>query len=237
MEKIMSKKFYIIIGNYGSGKTEISLNLSIQSARKGDSTTIVDLDIVNPYFRSAFHKELLDKENVNLIASKYTLDASDVPVVTPLVNNAFDVYYDCVIFDVGGDPVGATALGQYYNKFKMIPKDDLNVLFVVNTRRPLTSNVDDIIEMMDKIQYTSRLSITGLINNTNIAEETSIQHIIEGNTILKDVSKKTGIPIAYYGIKRQLINENKSDYANQCLGKPIVIDIYTRLEWMDFKSK
>lgn len=226
----MSKKYFIIIGSYGAGKTELSLNLAIQEARKSKSVALVDLDIVNPYFRSGFHKELLDTEEVDLIASQYRLDFVDTPAVTPKVLSAFDSNYDSVFIDVGGDPVGATALGQYYHKFITIPKEDLNVLFVLNAKRPLTSNINDIIEMMDKIQAVSRLKINGLINNTNLADETEIKHIIEGDEILEEVSIISGIPIVYFGIKQELINEYNLKYSNSCSGKPIVINSYTKFD-------
>ena len=232
----MAKQIFVIVGSYGAGKTEISLNMAITSARTGKRTALVDLDIVNPFFRSGFHGELLEKENVKLIASEYTLEASDVPVVSPEVNAAFDADFDTVIFDVGGDPVGATALGQYNAKFNKIPKENLHVLFLVNTRRPLTSSPEDIEEMLDKIQKVSRLSMTGLVNNSNLAGETDIDLLREGEEILGEVSRHTGIPITHYGIKKALYDSRSEYLKYNVSGKPILLDIYTRLDWLDYKS-
>lgn len=227
----MKRKFYVMIGSYGSGKTELSLNLAIQNAREGKSTALVDLDIVNPYFRSAFHKKLLDEYGVKLIASQYTLEASDVPVVAPEVLSAFDGSFEAVVFDVGGDPVGATALGQYRHRFQMIPPDQREILFVVNTRRPLTQTKEEICEMLDKIQTASRLKVTGIVNNTNLAAESDCSLLDEGQDILEKVSRYTRIQIQYYGIQKKIYTEQLEERYE---GDPILLERYTRLEWLDF---
>lgn len=233
----MSKKIRVLVGSYGCGKTELSLNLAVAAARRGEKTALVDLDIVNPFFRSGFHGEMLEREQVHLITSEYTLDASDVPVVSPEVNAAFDDNYDTVIFDVGGDPVGATALGQYRHKFLRIPPEDLEILFIVNTRRPLTQTVEDIEEMLDKVQGCSRLSVTALVNNTNLAGETTVDLLLEGQKILKSVSENLKIPIGYYGVKENIFSESCEKLKESCEGDPIRIQIYTRLEWLDYKPR
>lgn len=233
----MSKKIRVLVGSYGCGKTELSLNLAVTAARKGDKTALVDLDIVNPFFRSGFHGEMLEKEKVHLITSEYTLEASDVPVVSPEVNAAFDDDYDTVIFDVGGDPVGATALGQYRHKFLRVPPEDLEILFIVNTRRPLTQTAEDIKEMLDKVQGCSRLSVTALVNNTNLAGETDVDLLLEGQKILKCVSEDLNIPIRYYGVKETIFEGSEQFLNENCEGEPIKIRIYTRLGWLDYKPR
>lgn len=231
----MSKKIRVLVGSYGCGKTELSLNLAVAAARRGEKTALVDLDIVNPFFRSGFHGEMLEKEKVHLITSEYTLEASDVPVVSPEVNAAFDDDYDTVIFDVGGDPVGATALGQYRHRFMRVPPEDLEILFIVNTRRPLTQTVEDIEEMLDKVQGCSRLAATALVNNTNLAGETDAGLLLEGQKILKRVSEDLGIPIKYFGVKETIYGDSKELLKECCEGEPIKINIYTRLGWLDYK--
>lgn len=233
----MGKKIRVLVGSYGCGKTELSLNLAVAAARKGEKTALVDLDIVNPFFRSGFHGDMLEKEKVHLITSEYTLEASDVPVVSPEVNAAFDDDYDTVIFDVGGDPVGATALGQYRHKFMRVPSNDLEILFIVNTRRPLTQTAEDIEEMLDKVQGCSRLPVTALVNNTNLAGETDTGLLLEGQKILKQVSEDLDIPIKYYGVKETLFGDSERLLKENCEGEPIKINIYTRLGWLDYKPR
>ena len=60
------KRFIVLTGNYGSGKTEISLNLALQSAQIR-STTIVDLDIVNPYFRTGEKASVLQEAGIRVL--------------------------------------------------------------------------------------------------------------------------------------------------------------------------
>lgn len=231
------KKCYVLIGSYGCGKTELSLNLAIRASRRGLKTALIDLDIVNPFFRSGFHGELLESEGVKLISSEYTLEAADVPVVSPEVNAAFDSDYDVAVFDAGGDPVGATALGQYWQKFGALPPEALEVLFVVNTRRPLTQTREDILDMLAKVGFCARLAVTGLVNNTNLAQETETSLLLEGQQILREVSRDTGIPLAYYGVRRDLYEKEERKLAEACDGEPVLIDVYTRLQWLDYHPK
>ena len=230
----MEKQIYVLVGNYGCGKTELSLNMAIQAARAGKKCALVDVDIVNPYFRSGFHKELLDKEGIKLIAARQTLEAADVPVVAPEVLTAFDSDFDLVLFDVGGDPVGATALGQYLHKFQQIKSTNLKVIFVVNVFRPLTQTVEDICEMLEKIQNASRLKVTTLFNNAHLVNETTLQHLKQGNIILQSVAKRMQLPIQYYGIKKGLYAMFNRQELDKLQGKPVLLDTYTRLEWIDF---
>ena len=158
------KKFNIFAGNYGSGKTELSLNTSIALAKKA-KTALVDIDVVNPYFRSAESAELLEKNGVYLIAPPYANTNVDVPVLSAEVNAAFE--YEAAVFDAGGDPVGAAALGGLLQKFQAV-REDTMLYYVVNARRPLQRSADEIIEMMEQISARIRLSIDGIINNTNL---------------------------------------------------------------------
>ena len=55
-------RIHIICGHYGCGKTNLALNLALTLRRKGEKVTVADLDIVNPYFRTADYKEVLEKQ-------------------------------------------------------------------------------------------------------------------------------------------------------------------------------
>ena len=229
----MKKNVFILVGNYGSGKTEIALHLSIKGAKRGERAVIVDLDIVNPFFRSGYYRELLEREKIRLIAAKVTPEASDVPVVVPDVLAAFDSDFGTVVFDVGGNPVGATALGQYQRKFCLVPPENLHMLFVVNICRPLTSNAQDIMEMLDSISATSRLSVTGLINNTNLGAESSLALLYEGDAVLKEVSQKTGIPVTYCAVSHELAQSQNFNSLSELSGELMLLELYTTLDWDD----
>ena len=53
------RKFNIICGHYGCGKSNYSINLALDMAGKGSKVMLVDLDLVNPYFLSSGYKEML----------------------------------------------------------------------------------------------------------------------------------------------------------------------------------
>lgn len=106
------KKFIIIAGNYGSGKTEISLNLALAAAREGKRTMLLDMDIVNPYFRSSVKEEELEAEGIRVVKPCFANTTVDVPSLPAEIYSPFDLPLDRAIFDAGGDPVGASALGQ-----------------------------------------------------------------------------------------------------------------------------
>ena len=173
---------YIITGHYGSGKTEFAINLAVQKNMR----TIVDLDIVNPYFRTA---DVRDKLNVKVIAPQFANTNVDIPALPPEINSVFFEEGD-VLFDVGGDDDGAIALGRYNKEFRT---REYTMLFVINARRPNSQNASQIIEMIRNVESVSRLKVTGLVNNTHVMGETTLQHVVEGLEIAKEV----GIPIVY----------------------------------------
>lgn len=232
------KRYYVLIGNFGSGKTEISLNLAINAA-KTEPAVLVDLDIINPYFRSAERKTELQQAGVKLIYPIFALSTVDVPSLPPDIYSVFVDEHQTVVFDVGGDPAGATALGQYKANFDAIPQEALEVLYVVNPRRPFSATPELVLDMIEKIRYRSRLTITGFINNANLAAETSAEDLIEGYELLKAVSDKTGIPVAYTCGTKQPLEEYLSiakerNFCSRYIGMPMEIIIYMHRDWERF---
>ena len=217
----------IFTGNYGSGKTEIALNMAMNEA-KNKPVTLVDLDIVNAYFRSSEKKEMLEAAGVKVLHSTFALKSVDLPSLPASIDTAFIDKSRTVFFDVGGDPVGATALGRYYPRFMEEPYE---MLYVVNVRRPFSSTAQDIIAMMGDIEAHSRLRITGLINNSNLARDTDVEDLIEGQQVLKEVVAKTVIPVKYVCGTKDVLDAFVE--RGDVLGEPYVIDIYMRPEWLD----
>lgn len=194
-EKMKQKKIMILLGNYGSGKTEIAINFALQAAAQQKSVALIDLDIINPCFRSAEKKEMLETAGVRVICSPYANTSIDLPIVTAEVWSVFASDEELIIFDVGGDAVGATALGQYHQMFQEI--ENLECYFVVNIRRPLCQRAEQIESWISEIEQASRKTITALINNSNTGSESSVQDILDGQHVLMQVSSKLDIPIAY----------------------------------------
>ena len=128
--------YLVLTGNYGSGKTEIALNIALESAKRM-KTTLVDLDIVNPYFRSSEKAEELREAGVRTLMPTYAMTTVDIPALPAEIQSVFEIPADRVIFDVGGDDTGAAALGRYYPSFAA-RRDRTEMILVVNCMRPLT---------------------------------------------------------------------------------------------------
>ncbi len=219
------KRFNIFAGNYGSGKTEISLNTALKLAET-QQVTLVDMDVVNPYFRSAENEALLARHGVKLIAPPYANTNVDVPVLSAEVMAAFES--ETAVFDAGGDPVGAAALGGLLQKFQPV-REDTVFYYVVNARRPLQQTAGEIMDMMEQISARVRLRIDGLVNNTNLGRESSITDLLDGQKVCEEVSRKTGVPILYVSGKPEILAE----FSNAGYKLPqIPLNIYTFPDWL-----
>lgn len=194
----------IIVGHYGSGKTEFSINLAV----KTHSDVLVDLDIVNPYIRSADARGELAPLGIDVIASEYVNTNVDVPALPAEI---YSVFYGNKksVFDVGGDEDGSIALGRYHDKFD---KCGYEMLMVYNANRPLTETADDIIEYMALIQEAASLKITGLVNNTHIMEYTTPEIVLNGQKLGEEVAERTGIPVKYISGLESILNQLPAQY-------------------------
>ncbi len=225
-ENLPKARILVLVGNYGSGKTEISLNLALKLARRGEKVTLVDLDIVNPYFRSSERTELLEKEGVKVYAPSFAMSTVDVPSLPADIQAVFADKSRRVIFDVGGDDTGAAALGQYKPYFD---QDDVEVLFVVNAFRPLSGDADSVCDLMLRVAGRSRLSPTAVINNANVAWETEESDLVRGEELLHEVSARMNLPIGYLCAKQDILDK----LPDHLSGERIAIDILMRPEWME----
>lgn len=226
------KKVYVLIGNYGSGKTELALNFAFQAAEQGRRTELLDLDMVNTYFRLAEHGKLTEMKEIRLVSPNFSCSGIETLSLPAEVASAFDMDWDTVVFDVGGDAVGSTALGRYHQDFLELEEGALEVLNVINIRRPLSGTVDKIIRLQDEMQAHSRLKISGMINNTNLAEATGPDELRDGYEIIKQVSELTGVPVLYTSGKKQMLDRFLSEeHDPRYIGKPMYIDTYMARDW------
>ncbi|MCI5604187.1 MAG: hypothetical protein MR413_00820 [Clostridia bacterium] len=192
MNELSKTRIHIFSGHFGSGKTEIALNFAIAAKNAGNKVTIIDLDIVNPYFRSKDAKEYLENNGINLIANKFASTNIDMPIVPAEVLSVFNNDSGVVIFDVGGDDDGAYALGRYLRFFEQYGYE---MHFVVNTRRPMTSTTEEFLEIAERIESASRLKFTDIYNNTNLSVMTDENTLLSDYGVIELLSKKMGIPI------------------------------------------
>ena len=226
------KKVYVLIGNYGSGKTELALNFAFQAAEQGKRTELLDLDMVNTYFRLAEHGKLTEMKEIRLVSPNFSCSGIETLSLPAEVASAFDMDWDTVVFDVGGDAVGSTALGRYHQDFMDLEEGALEVLNVINIRRPLAGTVDRIVRLQEEMQAHSRLKISGMINNTNLAEATGYEELRDGYQLIKQVSELTGVPVLYTSGKKKMLDQFLSEgHDPRYIGKPMYIDTYMARDW------
>lgn len=222
---IENTRYLVLTGNYGSGKTELALNLAMQFSGQY-KTTLVDLDIVNPYFRSGEKAEEMRSAGVRMLMPTYAMTTVDIPALPAEIQSVFEVPSDRVIFDVGGDDTGAAALGRFYPSF-MARRNRTKMLFVVNCMRPLTRKTDEIIDLAERIQNRGRLKIDVLVNNTNLADRTEPAMIEEGEKTVLSCAERLGV--------REVITAGKKEILEQCrlLTRVLEIRRYMVPEWME----
>lgn len=190
------KKITVITGHYGSGKTNLAVNLALGLADKGEKVTVVDLDIVNPYFRTSDHDELLREHGAAFVSTAYANTSLDIPAI------AFDIeriaYEDgYLIIDAGGDDAGAAVLGRYSRALNAFAPDRLDMLYVINRYRYPDCNAETEAELLRSIETASRMRCTGIVNNSNLGAETGTRHIVNALPYARRVCELTGLPLIF----------------------------------------
>jgi RecA/RadA recombinase len=215
----------IITGYFGSGKTEIAINLALQETLKVEKVAINDLDVVNPYFRSRDLGELFRLYCIDLISPKGRLAQTDLPIVS---GELFRVLHDPdyrIIIDAGGDKEGALVLGQYYQEWLNLKPE---MLFVLNCFRPEVSTPEGALEAVKRIEEASRLKVTGIINNANLGGATAIADVYKGFDQSSQLAEMLNIPLVCTCISQHLRKEAE-DFASG--HKVKFIKRYLKLPW------
>ena len=225
---------YVLIGNYGSGKSELALNFAFKAAETG-KTELIDLDMVNTYFRLTERGKMVSQKEIRLVSPNFACSGIETLSLPAEVASAFALNWDTVVFDVGGDAVGSTALGRYHADFMELGEDQLEVLNVVNIRRPLAGTVEKIIKLQDEMQIHSRLKITGMINNTNLQMMTRPDELRDGYEMLKEVTERTGVPVLYTTGKKEMLDIFAAEgHDPKYYGELFPIDIYMKRDWESY---
>jgi hypothetical protein len=185
----------MIVGNYGSGKTEVAVNLAIELARQGQQVTLADLDIVNPYFRCREAQTLMEQHQIRLVVPPGSQSWADLPIIVPEIQGMLEPDQEGVrLFDVGGDEVGARLLSSFAQRLGNKP---YRLWQVINARRPFTDTVEGCVKMMDSIEQASRLKVTGLIANTHLVTETTAEVVAAGIELAQQVAERTDRPLVF----------------------------------------
>ena len=197
------KKITIITGHYGSGKTNLAVNLALRLADAGEKVTIVDFDIVNPYFRTADFAELFQKHGVTLAASMYANTSLDIPAISfDMERMAYEPGY--LIVDVGGDDAGAIGLGRYAEGFSAYVPEQLDMWYVINSYRYLTERPEETLELMYEIEAVSRMRHTGIVNNSNLGRETTADTIRQALPYAEETAAQAKLPLVYTTYRNDL---------------------------------
>ena len=199
------KRLTLLCGHYGSGKTNVAVSLAFHLQELKGNVVVADLDIVNPYFRTKDSLEDFKERGIELICSEYANTNVDIPA---LPANMYRLTADkdiTAVIDVGGDDRGAYALGRLVPEIKQ--EDNFEMLMVINGYRPLTPDAESTIEVMREIESACGLKFTGLVNNSNIGEETTAQTVLDSIDYALQVSKLSNLPIVMTSVKADLYDE------------------------------
>jgi len=198
-----SKRIVALVGGFGSGKTEVSVNLAKYLAHvNSEPVTLVDLDLVNPYFRTREAIDEMEALGVKVVAPKGGQFYADLPILMPEIKGLLESHEGMLILDVGGDAQGCRALGSLSEVF---PPGQYEMLMVLNGRRPQTSDVAGTIGTMERIAASSRLQFTGLVSNTHMIDETNAEILLEGYELARAVSGESGLPLLFMSAKQAVL--------------------------------
>lgn len=222
------KRLTLFAGHYGSGKTNIAVNYALHLAKEGKPVCIADLDIVNPYFRTADSRQELESAGVELISPRFANSNVDLPA---LPAQAYKLVQDkrCYgIMDIGGDDRGAYALGRYVPYMKQ--EENYRMVYVANCYRPLTRTAAEALEVMQEIEEACGLAFTDIVNNSNLASETDVQAVLNSRDYIQELSERSGLPV--------FMTTVRADLAERLCGQiPNVLPLHLQEKYFDLPDQ
>ena len=199
------KRLTLFAGHYGSGKTNIAVNYALSLARDGKPVCIADLDIVNPYFRTADSARELEEAGITLVRPQYANSNVDLPALPPESYRLVRDKQTFGVMDIGGDDRGAYALGRFAPF--ILEENNYRMVFVVNFCRPLTQTAQDALEVMREIEAACGLHFNCIVNNTNLGSETDSEILTDSLEPLEALSRLSGLPVWFHSVRQDLIPE------------------------------
>jgi len=214
------KNITFLTGYYGSGKSELAINLAL----KEHPDYVIDLDIINPYFRTREQEELLSKNGIEVISSDLDYKVHiDMPYISKRVFLPFHNSEKKAIYDLGGNDVGAKLLRQFDDYNDM----DVDLYLVINVYRTETDSSEKILQLINKIEGMGGFKVTGLINNSNLLRETTLADIEYGEKIILEVAEKKQLPIVYTAVWENIYADNLAFQ-----GEVLKLKLYFRKNWL-----
>ncbi len=199
------KRITLLCGHYGSGKTNIAVNMALMLKVQRDRVAIADLDIVNPYFRTKDSSDKLTDNGIRLIVSEFADSNVDIPALPQDMYAITDDKELAVIIDVGGDDRGALALGRIAKQ--IIDENDYEMLMVINCYRPLTRDAQSTLEVMREIECAGHIPFTGIVNNSNLGAITTADDVLSSVEYANEVAKLSNLPIVCTTVEENIYND------------------------------
>jgi energy-coupling factor transporter ATP-binding protein EcfA2 len=222
------KRFCIITGHYGCGKTNLAVNLALDLSAERGAVTLVDLDIVNPYFRSSDFTNVLAASGVRVIAPTFAGTTLDVPSLSAAVYSVFDDD-GVVLVDAGGDDVGATALGRFAAELGDV---DYDMLYVINRYRALTATPQDAARLLPEIERASHLKATGVVNNSHLRDETTLATVLDSRGYAEETARLLGLPLRFTTVPEHVMAEvSSAPGAASWVENAYAVRIHVRTPW------
>ena len=190
-----AKRITLVAGHYGSGKTNIAINYARALKRAGEKVAVADLDIVNPYFRTKDSAAELQAEGIDLVVSDFANSNVDFPALPKEIYALVADRETKIVMDIGGDDRGALALGRYVPDIKA--EGDYEMLAVVNAARPLTRTPQEAVEVLREIEAACQLPFTGIVNNTNVGAETTVETVLGSIPYADEIAALMGVPVRF----------------------------------------
>ncbi|MGD9366266.1 MAG: cobalamin biosynthesis protein CbiA [Desulfobacteraceae bacterium] len=213
----------IVVGNYGSGKTEVAINLAVHQHRLGAKVRMADLDLVNPYFRTREARTPLSALGIEVVLPPERLMQADLPILMPQVAGLIRAPGDLAILDVGGDDAGATVLASLADVFKDSNQPTL-MIQVVNPFRPNTDSVERCLGMRRAIEASARMPVQKWVGNANFMDETTVDHIYQGDAFMASLKAASGLEVEFLTVPHHILPQIDTSR----LSRP-VLPIYRQL--------
>ena len=226
------KRITLITGHYGGGKTEVSVNLAVDLRKEYDKVAILDLDIMNPYFRSRERQKMMEDLGIMVQFNSFGYDITeDLPALSAALKTPLENKEYMAVVDVGGDSDGAKVQNQFRKYFI---QGDSELLVVINTNRPESDDLEGCLFHISTIQAETGLKVEGLINNTHMLSETTPKDIIDGYKMCKKIEELTGIPHRFSICREDLLEDLKAANAEEGIDDMEIypIKLYMRPSWL-----
>ena len=203
------KRVTLFCGHYGSGKTNIAVNYALYLRSLGEEVDIADMDIVNPYFRTKDSEDELSRAGIRLISPHFANSNVDLPALPQELYGLFEFRDRCAVLDIGGDDRGAYALGRF-TPF-ILEENNYDNFFVANFYRPLTRTPSEALEVFREIEIAGKIPFTGIVNNSNLGNDTVASDIEKTRELALELASLTGVPVVMTTARKDIASELSGD--------------------------